>query len=333
MPSSGRTAGRCPSTSPSSSARGPTSSTAGVKYGSSSGHAASDSTGAVYGQAAGISSTGSRPTATIRSAPASTGASTVAPVSSPAAQADRSDTRPLALYVVSTGQLRRSSRRRSGSLRVTRTHAEREHGPRAAREQLDRRRDVATRAIGARLGNLRPRRVGREGDMHGAGGLLACDPDGRRAHVRGPLAADRCAPLRHGPHQRVLVEPLVRDAGALHERHCIRDQQHRLAIEQRLRDAVDGARDAGPARHDTGPRGARQLTVDTRHDRGRALAVHQHEPQPRSRTGPDQLEVVPATRDAVDDASSRGSQTAREHVGELGRPAAHPQRLTRDMSW
>ena len=267
-------------TTPSSSSRRPTSSTCGSKYGSPTGHSPSARTGARYGHGAGISSTGSSPIAMIRSALASSGASIVAPVRRPAACSQRSGTRPFARYVVSTGHGAPARRLLSSDLTPSaptpsaNTGRLLEASRRAAAGRSPRGGSGGVAGIDGRGAS------GTKATCTGPRGGSGGDADRRVNGLLRTVGADRDAPLGHRREQRILVEPLVRDPGAVRERDRIADQQHRLSIEHRLCHAVDGARDTRPARHDARARRTRQLAVDARHDRRGALSVGEDEAQP-----------------------------------------------------
>jgi hypothetical protein len=91
------------------------------------------------------------------------------------------------------------------------------------------------------------------------------------------LAAERHRRERHRRHDRELVDALVRDAVALGRTDAVGDQHHRLAVEQRLRDPVDGTCHARTTGDHTRPRRSGQLTDDTCHHSRSRLGVGKHE--------------------------------------------------------
>ena len=205
----------------------------------------------------------------IRSALASTGASIVAPVRRPAACSQRSGTRPFARYVVSTGHGAPARRLLSSDLTPSaptpsaNTGRLLEASRRAAAGRSPRGGSGGVAGIDGRGAS------GTKATCTGPRGGRAGDADRGVDRLLGAVDADRDAPLGHRGEQRILVEPLVRDPEAVRERDRIADQEHRLPIEHRLCDAVDGARHTGTACHDARARRTRQLAVDARHDRRR----------------------------------------------------------------
>ena len=103
---------------------------------------------------------------------------------------------------------------------------------------------------------------------------------------------------RHRCHQGELVDALMGDAVAIGRADAVGDQHHRLAVEQRLGDAVHGARDARTTRDDARTRRTGQLTDDTSHDGGRRLGVGEHEAHAALVHRADDVEVRTTARHA-----------------------------------
>ena len=202
----------------------------------------------------------------------------------PALKPARSLTMPRALYVVRIGM----SVRRPSSVERERDVAG--HGaavrPRADAGDDDRAPRVAEQVAHGREVGRGPRRRRGPGrrTVPTDRSRRAPGPDadrGQRATIaRGsssgspPNATDA---ERRRCHQGELVDALVRDAVALGRADAVGDEHHRLAVEQRLGDAVDGARRARATRDHARSRRTGQLADDTGHDRGRRLGVGQHE--------------------------------------------------------
>ena len=142
----------------------------------------------LVGPGAGISSTASRPIATIRSASRSTSASIVAPVSRPAATAARSETMPFALYVVEHRPPRGLEQLAEEGAGAARADADCEDGAFAPCEQGRGSCDVTARRLGDDRRDRRTRRIGDEREVHGALGRT----HGRRDRRRDASRARRC---------------------------------------------------------------------------------------------------------------------------------------------
>ena len=122
-------------------------------------------------------------------------------------------------------------------------------------------------------------------DVYRAGGRSARHLDRGRDCLVGSVWPYRDRPLRHRLEERLLVEALVRDPRGLARAHGVADDQHRSAVEQRLRHAVDGTGCTRTARDDAGSGSPGELAVGGGHDRGRGLATREHEVETRALAG------------------------------------------------
>ena len=219
-----------------------------------------------------------------RSAASSTGPSIVAPVITPALKSAWSLTMPRALYVVRIGTLVR--RPSSASARAISRADRASVGPRAdagdddraprLAEELTHVSEIASGRSHERGGQGARGRRRIEVDVNGTRPGAEDAGDDRTGQLVG-LATERNRRERHRCHHRQLIDALVRDAVTLGRGDAVGDQHHWLAVEQRLRDAVDGTCHARTTRDHTRPRRTGQLTDDTRHDGRCRFGMGEHE--------------------------------------------------------
>ena len=205
-----------------------------------------------------------------------------------------------------------------------RTDADDDHRPPSTGERGADDREVDDR-IGpdtthdGRFGGLRAaeRRGGIEVEMDRSGPPAERERQrlGRQGRVVRAVAPRR---LGDGREQRGLVQALVRHPRPVGIRDAVGHQDHGLAVEQGLGDAVHGAGRARATGHDADARRPGELADHPGHDRRRRLAVGEHEPAAHGLRRPDDVEVGAPARHAEDELPTGRLHHLHEVAGHLG---------------
>lgn len=133
----------------------------------------------------------------------------------------------------------------------------------------------------------------------------------------GIVVPENAAPLRDGRGGSDLIEALVGSALALLGGHRVGDEDEGCAVEGRLREAVDSAREAGATGHDRDADTAGESAVGAGHDACGGLAVGEHRVDAELLSSADHLEIRSASGYAEHGGDPCGVERLCQSAGEF----------------